>query len=166
MALLYELASDLGEDLYPALIKLLCAAERFGDAASRRLVCDTLAYAAETWRAPPGWVGAWGSDDREMFEIGPIEYLVIWHVQRGLDRPQFVAALRLMLGICCATGRGRRAQARHVAEAAASALPGTIGPAAAEVIAGLARDLEAGLAPGPMAERAAAAARGVAPPVR
>lgn len=165
--LLYEVASDLGAPLYPALIRVLCAVERFGDAGARRLVCDTLAYAARTWRAPPGRIEAWGGAAGEGgFELGPAEYLVVWHAQQDvlgpLSRAGFAAAMRLLLGLLCATPEGRRAQAAHLEDVAARGLPGMVGAAAGRVIEGIARDLGAGLGPAQTAERAAARAAGEA----
>ena len=160
--LLYEIASDLGPGLYPVLVRILCAVERYGDAPARRLVCGVLAYGAETWRAPPGRVEAWGGPAGEGFELGPVEYLIVWHMQQDVIGPlpgdRFKAAMRHLLGLACATAEGRRAQAGHLEGVAARGLPGHVGPRAAEQIAALARDVSGGLAPEQMAERAAARA--------
>lgn len=164
--LLHEIASDLGPKLYPALVRILCAVERYGDAGARRLACETLAYAAETWRLPPGRVEAWGGPAGDGFEVGPAEYLVIWHLQQEvigpLPRARYAAAMRFLLGVMCATPRGRRAQAAHLAGVARRGLPGHVGTRACAEAEAISRDLSAGLAPEQIAERAAARGQGAA----
>ena len=164
--LLYEVASDLGPKLYPALVRILCAVERYGDAGARRLVCDVLAYGAETWRAPPGRIEAWGGPAGEGFEVGPIEYLIVWHLQQDvigpLPRDRYKAALRHLLGLVTATPRGRRAQAEHLAGVARRGLPGHVGTRACAEAGAVARDLGAGLSAEQAAERAGVRAQGAA----
>ena len=159
--LLYQIAGDLGAPLYPALIRVLCAVERYGDAGARRLVCDTLAYAARSWRAPPGRLAPFaGSADEAGFEAGPLEYLVIWRWQQEavgpLSRARYAAALRFLLGLMTATPEGRAAQAEHLRGVAARALPGQLAAATTEEIERLAGDLAAGVPAPQAAERAAA----------
>ena len=162
--LLYEIASDLGPALYPALIRILCAVERYGDAGARRLVCETLAYAAETWRAPPGRIAEWGGPAGEGFEVGPVEYLIVWRTQQEvigpLSRDRYAAAMRHLLGLVCATPRGRRAQAEHLAGVAERGLPGQVGAAVCAEARAIARDLSSGTAPAMAAERSAGRAQG------
>lgn len=163
--LLYQIAGDLGAPLYPALIRVLCAVERFGDAEARRLVCDALAYAARSWRAPPGRLASFaGAADDEGFELGPAEYLVAWRSQQEavgpLSRERYAAALRLILGLMTATPEGRAAQANHLAGVAARALPGQLSADVAAQIEALAGDLERGVTADLAAERAAARSEG------
>ena len=164
--LLHEIGSDLGPKLYPVLVRILCAVERYGDAGARRLASDTLAYAAETWPLPPGRIEAWGgpaSGDRgEGFEVGPVEYLLVWHLQQDvigpLPRDRYGAAMRFLLRLVCATPRGRRAHAEHLAGVARRGLPGHVGARVCGEAEAIAQDLSRGLAPAQIAERAVARA--------
>jgi hypothetical protein len=163
--LLYQIAGDLGAPLYPALIRILCAVERFGDAEARRLVCGTLAYAARSWRAPPGRLAGFaGPADEEGFELGPIEYLIAWRTQQDavgpLSRDRFAAAMRLLLSLVTATPEGRQAQAAHLRGVADRALPGQLAGSTADQVMALAEDLENGVAAELAAERAAARSEG------
>ena len=163
--LLYQIAGDLGAPLYPALIRILCAAERYGDADARRLVCDTLAYAARSWRAPPGRLASFaGPADEDGFEFGPIEYLIAWRMQQEavgpLSRERYAAAMRLLLSLVTATPEGRAAQAAHLGGVAERALPGQVSADLAAQIAALAEDLSRGVPAELAAERAAARSEG------
>ena len=140
--------------------------DRYGDAGARRLVGDTLALAAETWRLPPGRLEAWGGPAGDGFEVGPVEYLIVWHMQQDvigpLPRDRYAAAMRFLLGLVCASPRGRRAHAEHLDGVARRGLPGHVGPRACAEAGAVARDLAGGMAPEQAAERAAARA-GAAP---
>lgn len=109
VALLVTVCDGLGDDLYPAFLRLLWSVGRFGDHAARAAVADTLVHALRTGRLPSGRRPAWGADAaslaattyRHSRSLGPLEYLCAWHVQaapeRALTSEQFhTAALSVM----------------------------------------------------------------------
>ncbi len=88
----------LGDQLYPAFLKLLCIVSDQGDAAARRAVAQTLVHALSTGRMPSGRLHAWGGHGIEgrtsghTRSLGPIEYLCAWHGQQSGPAPLPAAA--------------------------------------------------------------------------
>ncbi len=78
----------LGDQIYPAYIKLLAAVARFGDASARKLVADAFADALATSKAPSVFVPAYGGSTglqalsggllTHRRAVGPIEFLCLW----------------------------------------------------------------------------------------
>lgn len=81
----------LGDQVYPAFIKLLAAVARFGEPAARRLVAEALGHALATARLPATRLPAWGAADRfaglglggglpqaNLRAAGPVEFLCLW----------------------------------------------------------------------------------------
>jgi hypothetical protein len=90
---------SLGDQLYPAFLKLLCMVSDHGDDEARRAVAQTLVHALSTGRMPSGRLNAWGGhaiDGRPASahtrSLGPIEYLCAWHSQQSGSEPLPAAA--------------------------------------------------------------------------
>jgi hypothetical protein len=106
VAFLASVCTGLGDELYPALLHLLCMIGERGDHAARAAVAGTLVHALRTGRLPSGRRGAWGaaaSDNaRHGFcttrSLGPIEYLCAWHAQG--DAGQALAAEHFQVAAC------------------------------------------------------------------
>lgn len=86
--LMARLCSDLGENLYPAFLQILCSVGKHGDEQAQHLITDTLVHALATGRLPSGQLSAWGADtlnaERSFGQtrsLGPIEYLCVWYAQ-------------------------------------------------------------------------------------
>lgn len=89
----------LGDQLYPAFLKVLCLVSEHGDADARAAVARTLVHALSTGRMPSGRLNAWGSQGGEgrsggahTRSLGPIEYLCAWHGQQSGPQPLPAAA--------------------------------------------------------------------------
>lgn len=89
----------LGDQLYPAFLKLLCLVHDRADAEGRRAVAQTLVHALSTGRMPSGRLNAWGGHALEAGStgghsrsLGPIEYLCAWHAQQSGPTPLPAAA--------------------------------------------------------------------------
>ena len=89
----------LGDQLYPAFLKLLCLVSEHGDAEARRAVAQTMVHALSTGRMPSGRLQAWGAHAGEgrprsapTRTLGPIEYLCAWHAQQSGPAPLPAAA--------------------------------------------------------------------------
>lgn len=86
--LMARLCADLGENLYPAFLEILCAVGEFGDRDAKGIVAETLVHALSTGRLPSGKHAAWGATtvnaERSFGQtrsLGPIEYLCAWYAQ-------------------------------------------------------------------------------------
>jgi len=98
--LLERLNKRLGDDQYPAFIKILSVVGESEDLAAKRLMADTLAYAMQQGVLPSGTLTSWGIPSSwaavapaavSFFRLvprrslDPIEYLCAWYCQ-GTDR--------------------------------------------------------------------------------
>jgi hypothetical protein len=98
-SILNRVAKRLGDEWYPAFIKIACVIGESDDEPAKRLLADTLAYAMKKGDLPSGSLTSWGvsvdwpannlaaSLPGSFFRaaprrnLGPIEYLSSWHSQ-------------------------------------------------------------------------------------
>jgi hypothetical protein len=101
VALLAAVCDGLGDDLYPAFLRVLWLVGQHGEA-----LADTLVHALRTGRLPSGRRSAWGaslpaSGFGSTRSLGPIEYLCAWHAQgdaeQSLSGAQFESAARALM---------------------------------------------------------------------
>lgn len=100
VALLAAVCEGLGDELYPAFLRVLSLVGQHGDHAARAAVANTLVHALRTGRMPSGRRAAWGASTPGGFaskrSLGPLEYLCAWHAQaepaQALAAEQFYAA--------------------------------------------------------------------------
>lgn len=86
---------ELGDQLYPAFLRLLWMVSEHGDHRARSAVAQTLVHALSTGRIPSGrlyaWGGGHGTDGQGSASVtrslGPIEYLCAWHAQQSGPAP-------------------------------------------------------------------------------
>jgi len=104
LRLLEKLCHSLGDQLYPAFLQILLMVERHGDAESKSLVAESLAYAVSIQRLPEGKMSAWGSSNpvgstsfARYRSLGPLEYLCSWYAQPSALQPLSGAAFRTAL---------------------------------------------------------------------
>jgi len=86
--LLQRLCDQLGDNLYPAFMQILCIIGENGTTDAKRLVAETLVHALATGRLPAGKLSAWGSDKLQTNNafgqtrnLGPVEFLCSWYAQ-------------------------------------------------------------------------------------
>ena len=102
VAVLVAVCESLGDDLYPAFLRVLSIVGKNGDHAARSAVANALVHALRTGRLPSGRRSAWGATGPadasfgSRRSLGPLEYLCAWHAQadaaEGLNADQFYAA--------------------------------------------------------------------------
>jgi len=92
--LLEQLCLNLGNDLYPAFLHILCHIEQHGSRAAQALITDALVNALISGRLPSGELSAWGATNLESNNqfahsrsLGPIEYLCAWYSQPSGQHP-------------------------------------------------------------------------------
>src|SRR5918911_488373 len=77
VAFLEAVCKGLGDELYPAFLRVLCEIGRHGDHAARAAVARTLVQALRSGRLPSGRRAAWGANrwSAGARSLGPLEYL-------------------------------------------------------------------------------------------
>ena len=107
LALLKKLIRRLGEEGYPIFIRLLLIIGESHDVQAKRMVADTFASALRHMDMPAGVLNSWGASRlpdataiipaggfaSQLFsavprrQLGPIEFLIVWHSQQTQRRP-------------------------------------------------------------------------------
>lgn len=119
VALLTAVCDRLGDELYPAFLRVLWLIGQHGDHAACAAVARALVHALRTGRLPSGRRSAWGAG-RAMSpqaaygstrSLGPLEYLCAWHAQsdpaRALSAEQFHMAARALMDLISASREAR-----------------------------------------------------------
>jgi hypothetical protein len=119
VALLSAVCERLGDELYPAFLKLLWTIGQHGDHAACAAVARTLVHALRTGRLPSGRCGVWGAavhEDasrvyRTTRSLGPIEFLCVWHAQaepgQTLAAEHFHVAARAVMALVSSSPEAR-----------------------------------------------------------
>lgn len=119
VALLSAVCEGLGDDLYPAFLRVLSIVGEHGDHAARTAVALALVHALRTGRLPSGRRNAWGAKPAtqpaagygNMRSLGPLEYLCAWHAQaepeRVLTATQFQGAARSLMDLIASSDEAR-----------------------------------------------------------
>jgi hypothetical protein len=112
--LLGTICDRLGNELYPAFLRILAIVGRHGDHAARASVSGALVHAIRTGRLPAGRRSAWGASPVPTGEaacfktrsLGPLEYLCAWHAQAdpalAISAQAFQAAARAVMDLIAA----------------------------------------------------------------
>jgi hypothetical protein len=119
VALLAAVCEGLGDELYPAFLRVLWIIGQQGDHGARAAVAETLVHALRTGRLPSGRRSAWGASASLQSDaaygrtrsLGPLEYLCAWHAQvesePALTDAQFDAAARSLMDLIAASREAR-----------------------------------------------------------
>lgn len=120
VALLVRVCDALGDQLYPAFLRVLTLIGQQGDHAARAAVARALVHALRTGRLPSGRRGAWGASAElaaagggfgRTRSLGPIEYLCAWHANgeadRALPADQFCSAAAAVMDLVAASPEAR-----------------------------------------------------------
>jgi hypothetical protein len=120
VALLAAVCEGLGDELYPAFLRVLWTVGQHGDHAACAAVARALVHALRTGRLPSGRRSAWGASSPAQGQttaygrtrsLGPLEYLCAWHTQaepaRALSSEQFHIAARALMDLISASREAR-----------------------------------------------------------
>ena len=117
VALLTTVCEQLGDDLYPAFLRVLWTIGERGDHAACAAVARALVHALRTGRLPSGRRSAWGASAASAAgfssprSLGPIEYLCAWFAQaepaRALNATQFHSAARAVMDLIASSPEAR-----------------------------------------------------------
>jgi hypothetical protein len=120
VALLATVCEGLGDELYPAFLRVLWTVGQHGDHAACAAVARALVHALRTGRLPSGRRNAWGAASTPASgqaaygrtrNLGPLEYLCAWHTQaepaRALSSEQFHTAARALMDLIAASREAR-----------------------------------------------------------
>lgn len=119
VALLAAVCEGLGDELYPAFLRVLWLVGQHGDHAACAAVARALVHALRTGRLPSGRRSAWGAGGAmppqaaygSMRSLGPLEFLCAWHAQaepeRALSSEQFHMAARAIMDLISASREAR-----------------------------------------------------------
>lgn len=129
--LLERLCTALGDELYPALLGVLCTVGERAAPPARRAVAGALVEGLRSGRVPSGRRPAWGaSGAASMRSLGPIEYLCAWYAQGGGAQPpsasSFDRAMRSLLSLVGASDEARLMYAQRLTAVADDPLSGTL----------------------------------------
>ncbi len=132
IALMEAVCAGLGDQLYPAFLRVLAEINRRGEFAARAAVAQTLAQALSQGRLPNGSRAAWGAHPAgtRRRSLGPIEYLCLaaWPRQGPAELSpehfQTLASPLMELMDCAPDARGLYAD--HLAAVADDPLDGTL----------------------------------------
>lgn len=132
VALMEAVCTGLGDQLYPAFLRVLAEVNQRGEYAARAAVAQTLTQALCQGRLPSGSRAAWGSHQpsAQRRSLGPIEYLCLaaWP-QRGqseLSSEQFQALASTVMDLLDCDPEARRLYADHLCAVADDPLDGTM----------------------------------------
>ena len=137
VALLGKVCLHLGDDLYPAFLRVLGLVGHLGEHAARAAVARTLVHALRSGRLPSGRRQAWGAGAASLCaafagarSLGPIEYLCVWHAQaddaQALPAPAFESLAVAVLALVEADGDARALYARKLLADADDPLDGAL----------------------------------------
>lgn len=119
VALLAAVCEGLGDELYPAFLRVLWTIGQHGEHAACAAVARALVHALRTGRLPSGRRSAWGTSAVTQPQaaygrtrsLGPLEYLCAWHAQaepvRALNSAQFHTAARALMDLISASREAR-----------------------------------------------------------
>jgi hypothetical protein len=132
IALMETLCIGLGDQLYPAFLRVLAEVNQRGEYAARAAVAQTLAQALCQGRLPSGSRAAWGGHQAGTLRrsLGPIEYLCLaaWP-QRGsseLSPEQFQTLASAVMELLDCDAEARMLYAGHLCAVADDPLDGTM----------------------------------------
>jgi hypothetical protein len=133
VALMEAVCTGLGDQLYPAFLRVLAEVNQHGEYAARAAVAQTLMQSLSQGRLPSGSRAAWGAVPSGAMRrsLGPIEYLCLaaWP-QRGhaaeLSPAQFQTLAGAVLELMDCDRDARSRYADHLCAVADDPLDGTL----------------------------------------
>ncbi len=178
LAVLKRLVRRLGEEQYPLFLRIVGVVAESDDARAQRLLAETFGVALRRMDLPGGALSSWGATSlpdhgapvavsalsghffgatpRRM--LGPVEYLVVWHLQRtqrtALSVEAFRTSLARMIGMLNRSEEARALYPQKLAADAQNELEGAYTRATRDRLAAIAAAWAAGESPERVAESA------------
>jgi hypothetical protein len=178
LAVLKRLARRLGEEQYPLFLRIVGVVAESDDARAQRLLAETFGVALRRMDLPGGALSSWGATGlprhgapvaasalsghffgaapRRM--LGPVEYLVVWHLQRtqrtALSADGFRSSLARMIGMLNRSDEARTLYPQKLAADAQNELEGAYTRATRDRLAAIAAAWAAGEPPERVADAA------------
>jgi hypothetical protein len=156
VALLETVCQGLGDELYPAFLRVLCEIGRHGDHAARAAVARTLVQALRSGRLPSGRRAAWGSamwagSAAGGRSLGPLEYLCASAADRehpsALSARDFDLGAQSVMALVAADDDARLLYGEHLLARAEDPLEGALPRAGRHAMQSLARAWLQGASP-------------------
>lgn len=132
IALMEAVCAGLGDQLYPAFLRVLAEVNTRGEFAARAAVAQTLTQALHQGRLPSGSRAAWGGQARgaQRRSVGPVEYLCLAAWPRSgpaeLSPEQFQALAGSVMELVDCDPDARQLYAAHLTAVADDPLDGTL----------------------------------------
>lgn len=146
VALLESVCRGLGDELYPAFLRVLDEVGQHGDHAARSAVAATLVQALRSGRLPSGRRAAWGAPmptPGRGRALGPLEYLCAWAAQgegdAALPAPAFERAAHSVMALVAANDMARQLYCEKLLADAQDSLEGALSRATRQAVGALAR---------------------------
>ncbi|EHR71450.1 hypothetical protein BurJ1DRAFT_2621 [Burkholderiales bacterium JOSHI_001] len=146
VALMEAVCRGLGDELYPAFLRVLFEVGRYGDHAARAAVARALVQALRTGRLPNGRRAAWGSASGSSSRgrsLGPLEYLCAWAAQAegdaALPHNLFENAAQSVMSLVAASDEARQLYCEKLLAEAQDSLEGALTRSTRHAMAELAR---------------------------
>lgn len=135
VSLMGAVCHGLGDELYPAFLRVLCEIGRHGDHAARAAVARTLVQALRSGRLPSGRRAAWGANRRAgsatgARSLGPLEYLCASAADRdtpaALSPRDFDLGAQSVMALVAAADDARQLYGEHLLACAQDPLEGAL----------------------------------------
>lgn len=132
VALMEAVCVGLGDQLYPAFLRVLAEVNLRGEYAARAAVAQTLTQSLCQGRLPSGSRAAWGSHQpgAQRRSLGPIEYLCLAAWPQGgqseLSPEQFQTLASAVMELLDCDAEARKLYADHLSAVADDPLDGTM----------------------------------------
>lgn len=172
VALLVAVCDGLGNDLYPAFLRVLWLIGRQGDHGARAAVARALVHALRTGRLPSGRRQAWGGGlaPGHAFGatrlLGPLEFVCAWHAQgvgaEALPAADFESAAGALMDLVSASPQARALYCEKLIAEVDDPLGGALARPTRAALRALALAWQAGQGSAQAAAEFAAALRGAA----
>jgi len=156
VTLLEAVCQGLGDELYPAFLRVLCEIGRHGDHGARAAVARTLVQALRSGRLPSGRRAAWGSSTwpggpAGGRSLGPLEYLCASAADRegpsALSARDFDLGAQSVMALVAADDEARLLYGEHLLARAEDPLEGALPRAGRQAMRALALSWLKGAAP-------------------
>ncbi len=157
VSLLETVCRTLGDDLYPAFLRVLTEVGQHGDHDARAVLAQVLVHALRTGRLPSGRRAAWGASSAQPGSVnrgrslGPLEYLCSWADQsegmNHLMQREFEQATQAVMHLVNADATARKLYCEQLMAQADDPIEGALSRRARAAMRAMAVTWAGGAAP-------------------